>query len=151
MRDHIDQPKARKAQQADKDQGNDVYDHAMPILIVAFRAFVFREVGDRLVTWPGITDGSLPPLTSMQSTGSGWESYNAAARVVGDHRGRQAPPSPDTSAVDFSTQLLILWRHDGVSEQWACLRIVPLKLNDRICGSSTASAVFLNMRGANEL
>jgi hypothetical protein len=31
MRDHIDQPKARKAQQADKDQGNGVYDHAMPI------------------------------------------------------------------------------------------------------------------------
>jgi hypothetical protein len=47
MRDHIDQPKARKAQQADKDQGNGVYDHAMPILILAFRAFVFREVGKR--------------------------------------------------------------------------------------------------------
>jgi hypothetical protein len=47
MRDHIDQPKAREAQQADKDQGNGVYDHAMPILILAFRAFVFREVGNR--------------------------------------------------------------------------------------------------------
>jgi hypothetical protein len=47
MRDHIDQPKARKAHQADKNQGNGIYDHAMPILILAFRAFVFREVGDR--------------------------------------------------------------------------------------------------------
>ena len=47
MRDRIDQPKARKAQQTDKDQGNGVYDHAMPILILVFRAFVFREVGDR--------------------------------------------------------------------------------------------------------
>ena len=47
MRDHIDQPKARKAQQADKDQGNGVYDHAMPIIALAFRAFVFREVGNR--------------------------------------------------------------------------------------------------------
>jgi len=47
MLDRIDQPKARKAQQADKDQGNGVYDHAMPMIILAFRAFVFREVGDR--------------------------------------------------------------------------------------------------------
>jgi hypothetical protein len=47
MRDHIDQPKARKAQQADKDQGNGVYDHAMPIIILAFWAFVFREVSNR--------------------------------------------------------------------------------------------------------
>jgi hypothetical protein len=47
MRDRIDQPKARKAQQADKSQGNGIYDHAMPIIILAFRAFVFREVGDR--------------------------------------------------------------------------------------------------------
>jgi len=47
MLDRIDQPKARKAQQADKDKGNGVYDHAMPMIILAFRAFVFREVGDR--------------------------------------------------------------------------------------------------------
>jgi hypothetical protein len=47
MRDHIDQPKARKAQQADKDQSNGVYDHAMPIIILAFWAFVFREVSNR--------------------------------------------------------------------------------------------------------
>jgi len=49
------------------------------------------------------------------------------------------------------TQLLILWRHDGVSEQRACLGIVPLKLNDRIYGSSAVFAVFLNVRGANDL
>ena len=47
MRDRIEQPEARKAQHADKDQGNGVYDHAMPIVILAFPAFVFREVGDR--------------------------------------------------------------------------------------------------------
>ena len=47
MRDHIDQPKARQAQQADKDQGNGVYDHTMLIIILAFRVFVFREVGNR--------------------------------------------------------------------------------------------------------
>ena len=47
MRDHIDQPKAGKAQQADKDQGNGVYDHAMPIIILACQAFIFREVGDQ--------------------------------------------------------------------------------------------------------
>jgi len=47
MPDRIDQPKARHAQQADKDQGNGVYDHAMPIIILAFLAFVFRKVGNR--------------------------------------------------------------------------------------------------------
>jgi hypothetical protein len=46
MRDRIDQPEAGKAQQADKSQGDGIYDHAMPIIILAFRAFVFREVGD---------------------------------------------------------------------------------------------------------
>ena len=46
MRDHIDQPKARKAQQADKDQGNGVYDHAMPMIILAFRAFVLSGTGE---------------------------------------------------------------------------------------------------------
>jgi hypothetical protein len=45
MRDHIDQPKARKAQQADKNQGDGIYDHPMPIIFLAFRTFVFREVG----------------------------------------------------------------------------------------------------------
>ena len=47
MRDRIEQPETRKAQQADKDQGNGIYDHAMPIIIFAFRALVFREVGNR--------------------------------------------------------------------------------------------------------
>jgi hypothetical protein len=39
--------KARKAHQADKNQGDGIYDHAIPIIILAFRAFVFQEVGDR--------------------------------------------------------------------------------------------------------
>jgi hypothetical protein len=47
MRDRIDQPKPRKTQQADKNQGNGIYDHTMPIIILNLRAFVFREVGDR--------------------------------------------------------------------------------------------------------
>jgi hypothetical protein len=46
MRDHIDQPKARKAHQADKNQGDGLYDHAMPIIILALGAFVFRDVED---------------------------------------------------------------------------------------------------------
>jgi hypothetical protein len=41
MRDRVDQPKASKAQQADKNQGNGVYEHAMPIIILAFWAFIF--------------------------------------------------------------------------------------------------------------
>jgi hypothetical protein len=49
------------------------------------------------------------------------------------------------------TQLLILWLHDGVSEQRAGLGIVPLKLNDRICGSSAASAERLDVGCANDL
>jgi hypothetical protein len=47
MRDRIDQPEARHAQQADKDQGNGVHDHAMLVIILAFRAFVFRKVGNQ--------------------------------------------------------------------------------------------------------
>jgi hypothetical protein len=47
MRDHIDQPKARKAHQADKNQGDGLYDHAMPIIILALGAFVFRDLEDR--------------------------------------------------------------------------------------------------------
>jgi hypothetical protein len=47
MRNHIDQPKARKTQQADENQGNGIYDHAMPINILAFRALEFRKVRDR--------------------------------------------------------------------------------------------------------
>jgi hypothetical protein len=41
MRDRVDQPKASKAQQADKNQGNGVYEHAMPIIILAFWVFIF--------------------------------------------------------------------------------------------------------------
>jgi len=43
MRDRIEQPEARKAQHADKDQGNGVYDHAMPIVILAFRHSYFER------------------------------------------------------------------------------------------------------------
>jgi len=47
MRHRINQPEAREAQQADKKQGNGIYSHAMPIIILAFQTFVFREAGDR--------------------------------------------------------------------------------------------------------
>jgi hypothetical protein len=47
MRDRVDQPKASKAQQADENEGHGVYEHPMSIIILAFRAFVFREVRDR--------------------------------------------------------------------------------------------------------
>ena len=70
MRDHIDQPQARKTQQADKNYGNGIYGHAMPILIIAFRAFIFREVGDWRVIWLGITDRGVLAMISMRSTPS---------------------------------------------------------------------------------
>jgi hypothetical protein len=47
MRDRINQPEAGKAQQADKSQSDGIYNHAMPVIILAFGAVVFREVGDR--------------------------------------------------------------------------------------------------------
>jgi hypothetical protein len=55
------------------------------------------------------------------------------------------------SATDFVTQLLILWLHDRVSEQGAPRGIVTLKIDNRVCGSSVAFAVFLNVRGAKDL
>ena len=42
----VGQPRARKDQQAGENQGDGVNDHAMPILVVAFLAFVFREIRD---------------------------------------------------------------------------------------------------------
>ena len=47
MRDRVDQPKASKAQQADENEGHGIYEHLMSIIILTFRAFVFREAGDR--------------------------------------------------------------------------------------------------------
>jgi hypothetical protein len=46
MRHHIDEPRAGKNQHDHENQGNRIHDHAMPIIIEAFRAFVFREVWD---------------------------------------------------------------------------------------------------------
>jgi hypothetical protein len=43
----VGEPYARKDQQAGENQGGGVNDHAMPILIVAFRTFVFCEIWDR--------------------------------------------------------------------------------------------------------
>jgi hypothetical protein len=39
----VGEPHARKDQQAGENHGDGVNDHAMPIFIVAFRAFVFGE------------------------------------------------------------------------------------------------------------
>jgi hypothetical protein len=46
MRHHTDEPQAGKNQQGHENQGNRIHDHAMSIVIEAFRAFVFREVWD---------------------------------------------------------------------------------------------------------
>jgi hypothetical protein len=46
MRHHIDEPQAGKNQQGHENQGNRIHDHAMSIIIDAFRAFVFQEVWD---------------------------------------------------------------------------------------------------------
>jgi hypothetical protein len=48
-------------------------------------------------------------------------------------------------------QLMILWLHDGVSQQRACLGIVALKIDDPIRGSLAAFAVFLDVGCADDL
>jgi hypothetical protein len=48
-------------------------------------------------------------------------------------------------------QLVILWLHDGVSQQRAGLGIIPLKIDDRIRGSLAAFAVFLDVGRADDL
>src|ERR1700716_888805 len=45
----------------------------------------------------------------------------------------------------------VLGRHDRVSEHWARLGIVPLKIDHRTCGRSATFAVFLDMRGFGDL
>src|SRR6266852_3325047 len=72
------EPHARKDQQADENQGDGVNDHTMPILIVAFRAFVFREVWDRR---------AISSRTRLRPTPSGRphsrrESYHTGIIVV---------------------------------------------------------------------
>src|SRR5262249_56219235 len=44
-----------------------------------------------------------------------------------------------------------LWLDDGVSEEGTSFRILPLEFDDRICGSSAAFAIFLDMGGVNDL
>ena len=122
----------------------------MPILIIAFRAFIFREVGDWRVIWVGTTDRGVLMMISMRSTRSRAESYDTAVNVGWDGRW-QVPRSPAASAADFLTCLLILWLQNGVSEHGARLGIVPVKIDNRFCRSSAAFAVFLDMGGANDL
>ena len=57
---------AGKTQQANKNQRNGIHDHAVSILVFAFRAFVFREVGDRY---------------SVRGTRSRPESYDTAIKI----------------------------------------------------------------------
>ena len=45
----------------------------------------------------------------------------------------------------------VLGRHDRVSEHWARLGIVPLKIDHRTCGRSATFAVLLDMRGSDDL
>jgi hypothetical protein len=48
-------------------------------------------------------------------------------------------------------QPLTLRLDDRVSQEGACLRIVSLKVNDRVCRSLAASAIFLDVGCANDL
>src|SRR5262249_61970691 len=90
-------------------------------------------------------------MTLLRSIRSRPESYNTAVSVGCDHGRRQGAPSLAAPVADFLTQRLVLWLHDGVSEQRACLGIVALKIDDRICGSPAACAEFLDVGGANDL
>jgi hypothetical protein len=87
---HVDEPQAGKNQQDHESQGNRIHDHAMPIVIGAFRAFVFPKVWDWPVVWRGMTDRDLPTMTSMGGTNSRPETYDTAVSVVkapGSHGG----------------------------------------------------------------
>jgi hypothetical protein len=46
VRHHIGEPYTRKNQDTRESRGGGVQRHAMPILVVAFRAFIFCEVWD---------------------------------------------------------------------------------------------------------
>ena len=76
----VGEPHARKDQHAGEYQGDGVNDHAMSVLIVAFRAFVFREIRDRRVIWCGTR---LRPMPSGRGPHSRPESYHTAIIVVG--------------------------------------------------------------------
>jgi hypothetical protein len=82
VRDPIEEPQTGKNQQDHENQGNSIHDHAVPIIIGAFRAFVFREVGHWRVVWRGMTDRSLPPMTSVRGSHSRPESYDTAVSFV---------------------------------------------------------------------
>src|SRR5262245_4368677 len=90
-------------------------------------------------------------MTSVRNTRSGPESYHTAVSVGCGRGRRQAPARSAASAANVSTQRLIFWLHNRVAEQGASLRILPLKIDDRICGSSAGFAVFLDVRDANDL
>jgi hypothetical protein len=45
--DVVGKPQAGKYQQTGEKDGDGIDNHAMPILIVAFRAFIFHEIWDR--------------------------------------------------------------------------------------------------------
>src|SRR5262245_55002913 len=87
-------------------------------------------------------------MISMRSTHSRAKLYDAAVNVGWGGRW-QAPRSPAASG--FLTCLLILWLQDGGSEHGARLGIVPVKIDNRFCGSSAAFAVLLDMGGTNDL
>ena len=158
MRHHVDKPQAGKNQQDHENQSNRIHDHAMSIIIDAFRAFVFREVWD----W------CPPEVTSVRgSRRSRPESYDTAVsfiKVPGNHgdispylsgagfaprpqpRYRFGEPwhcdeitlgdKPRQTSPDRPGFLMqpVLRRHDRVSEHWARLGIVPLKIDHRTCG-----------------
>src|SRR5262245_59098166 len=94
-------------------------------------------------------------MTLLRSIRSRPESYNTAVSVGCDHGRRQGAPSLAAPVADFLTQRLVLWLHDAVSEQRACLGIVAVKIDDRTAGarrpvpnSSTWDAPTISNQGS---
>src|SRR5215831_18320788 len=63
----IGEPHANKHQYAGENKSNGIHHHAMPILVVAFRAFVFCEIRDRRVVPSGLMDRRIAPTTPVRT------------------------------------------------------------------------------------
>jgi hypothetical protein len=90
VRDRMEEPQAGKNHWDHENDGEGVHGHAMPIIIDAFRAFVFREVWDWRVVWRGMPDRGFPPMTSVRGSHSRPELYDTGVsfvKVPGNHGG----------------------------------------------------------------
>jgi hypothetical protein len=72
----VGEPQAGKNQYAGENESKSINDHSMPVLIVAFWAFVFCEIRDRRIV------RRLPPVSPRRGPHSRPERYHTANFVV---------------------------------------------------------------------